>query len=63
MLIKYLRQLFCSEHAWKKRHKCDMLCEHWGGRHEYWDCMKCGKEIYASSNGLQNIVYQPPQTQ
>lgn len=54
--MKKLKQLFCK-HLWEKRHKCDMLCEHWGGRNEYWDCVKCKKTQYASSNSVTNIQY------
>lgn len=52
----WIAQRFCH-HLYEKRHKCDMLCEHWGGRHEYWDCVRCGKVIYASSNSVRNIYY------
>lgn len=55
-IIKLVKQLFC-EHLWEKRHKCDYLCEHWGGRAEEWDCIHCGKEQYASSNSIKNIHY------
>ncbi len=57
--MKILKQLFCN-HIWRKRHKCTVLCEHWLGRHEYWDCVKCGKEQYASSNSVKSIDYTTP---
>lgn len=56
-LMQLLKQSLC-EHLWKKRHECTILCEHWLGRSEYWDCVKCKKQIVASSNELQNITYE-----